>query len=385
MSTDRLRSLLEKHGEKSFRIERLIYIKLEALAIEDPARANEKDPRTIDPSYVKQLSEKIVKAISAHPNISGPTPLSTSGNEMMSLNTPRFVFSVDHLLFRVMLPKHQLKYGVWGSGKDVEEFYAIYTGSLFAAFRETNNFPEPSSIGQELRELLTSQIEKESSLQVSAVPPCPMHPNFYLLIGQSLEGGGPDRHPNVFSENGNLFIVINTTSTKTETLVDNLLSDIEHQILVFYNALCTQHRINDVAHEALGDFTTLSQFAKDLFATPGWNIVKARRLIKAIRIRLSTIHELLVEREASVVYSHGSVENLLETIADHPLLSEIKDYFRKTLAEITQIPESLTPALNYYENELNLALNIRSLIVATIVGAVVGAVIASLLTWLLGH
>jgi hypothetical protein len=142
---------------------------------------------------------------------------------------------------------------------------------------------------------------------------------------------------------------------------------------------------DDITRQALALFSDLSQIAQQIFANPIWNLPQSRRLSREARALLASIHERLVEREMKVLSFNQGRARFLQSIGDHPFLSELQDYFRDQLAAMTEVPESLTPALTYFESELSLALNIRTLLVAAVLGAIVGAVLASLLTWGLGH
>lgn len=140
-----------------------------------------------------------------------------------------------------------------------------------------------------------------------------------------------------------------------------------------------------IAEEVLTIFSTLSRNAKLIFTVPPWRFLESRRLTNEIRMGLSSIHEKLVQREAQVLSLQSSRQEVLRGFADNGLLSPITDYFTRELQSLAEIPDSLSPALTYFESQLSLALNIRSLLVATVLGAVIGAILGSLFTWLVSH
>ncbi|MCU1271462.1 MAG: hypothetical protein JWN74_2756 [Acidobacteriaceae bacterium] len=385
MPNKALRAILEKNGEKDFELERCILVKIGAIQLEDGSRNAEQIAApsgvAIGSEYCKALVKKLVKAVSLHPNVSEPIPLNNP-DSTMTLTTPNFLITGEHFLFHITLPKSQLKYSDWFSSKrDMEDFYAIYTGSLFAAFREIE-FLEQSGIGQEFREILFKQIPKETSIKVPSLGPTPLHPEFYIITGKS-DTDTADTRPTIFCEREDLFIVLHNTKATDQEIVDAFLSSVQSRMLRLYSHLVAQDMVDLLAHEVAEHFSKLAGTARSLSNAQKWRFLRTRRLTQEARRELSSIHELLVERESLTLGFSQDRERFLQAIAEEPLLSKLQDYFKRTYDSATAVPQSLIPALNHFENELALALNIRTLFVATIVGALVGAVIGALLTWIL--
>jgi hypothetical protein len=379
LSYELLKNLLASHGEKNCDIVRCVLVKIGGVALEG-GTAN--DAGRSD--FLKGLSQQVVKAVGAHPNVSAPVTLGDASRAVMTLTRPAFVVSTGPFLFHVTLPRPRLRYPHWSSGQDIEDFWVIYSGSLFAAFKEVSDVPERSGIGQEFRELLLAQIPKETSFKCSGIGPTPLHPDFYVVSCRHDEGTKRGR-PSSFQERRNLFIVVDDTNSKPEKLIEQLFLDLEMMVFSFYHESLNRREAEDITYEALQLFSDLSRTAQDIFSTPAWKLMRSRQLHRNARGHLSAIHEHLVERETQILRSTRGGKHFLETIAEHPILSEIHDYFRDELEDRAEVPESLTPALNYFETELSLALNIRTLLVAAILGSVMGAILGSLLTWTLGR
>ena len=376
--------LLAKHGETDQQIKKCFFIKVGGLALK---REKDETGANNASALMKEIAAKLVKAVSAHPNVSPSSSLGSTSIAMMTMGDPEFLFSDRHFLFHLTLPKQRLRYPEWSSAGDMEDFYAIYTGSLFAVYTEILDYPEHSGIGQEFRELLQTQIDKESSLRCTHLAPTPLHPDIYLIIRRSSDATKRSR-PIVFEERGNLLVVFedaDVADAKDPELVDAFFSSIEHYILSFYRERLSGAQADEVTRKVLDLFTGLSQTSQRIFANPAWRVLRSRRLSRAAAGQLSSIYESLVLHESLILGFHKSREQFLGSVAEHSVLSVINDYFRRELSDEAEVPKSLTPALTYYESQLSLSLNIRTLLLATIAGAILGAVLGSGLTWSLAH
>ena len=376
--------LLAKHGQTGQQIRKCFFVKVGGLAFKRGKGETGEDNAS---SLMKEIGSKLVKAVSTHPNVSPSSSLGSASIAVMTMGDPEFLFSDRHFLFHVTLPKQQLRYPAWSSAGDMEDFYAIYTGSLFAVYTEILDYPEHSGIGQEFRELLKTQIDKESSVQCTHVAPTPLHPDIYLVI-QRPNDGAKGYQTTVFEERGNLFVVFEDADldgAKDPELLDAFFSKVEHRILSFYRERLSRTQADEVTREVLDLFAGLSLTSQQIFANPSWRILRSRRLSRDAAGQLSSIYERLVLHESLILGFHKSREQFLRSVAEHSVLSAIGDYFRRELSDEAGIPKSLTSALAYYESQLSLSLNIRTLLLATIAGAILGSVLGSVLTWSFAH
>jgi hypothetical protein len=379
MPYQNLSSILAMQGEPNSRVERCVLVQIGCMSFDTGQYVYDKQKHS---AFIDKLLERVVKALALHPNVSAPVALEGRGIGISTLTHPNILATGPLSLFHVTLPRQRLKFPIWSSGKDIEDFYAISSGSIFAAFSEVQDYPGLLSPGVEFREVMKEQLET-SGIKSDFVPPVPMHPEFYLIIRQ-LEGGVKAGRPRVFKENENVMIALDSTSDQTAEVVKRFLLEVASDVLNFYRELMSRRAGDGLAQEILTTFSTLSNNAQAIFGNPHWRFIKSRRLSKEIRANLSSIHEQLVEREAGVLAFHQSRETFLRLMAKDKTLSTLARYFRRELSEEDEIPVSLTPALSYFENQLNLALNVRSLLVASILGAAIGAFLGSVLTWAIG-
>jgi len=100
-----------------------------------------------------------------------------------------------------------------------EHFSVVSRGSLFAAYREVERVPIWSNIGHEFRELAREQIEKVTPLKCPNIGPCPIHPDFVIVVRddeQEEQGALPKR----YLEDNDLFIVVSDPRPTVDLVLD---------------------------------------------------------------------------------------------------------------------------------------------------------------------
>jgi hypothetical protein len=375
MAYEALTRVLEKGGEATTLVQRCILIKVGAVAFEDEHGSQDPAARS---EFAKKLVDQLVKAVACHPNVAEPVHIGQAVHATTTLGGSEVLTTGEHFLFHVTLPRPRLKYAPWSSCKDIEDFYAITSGSLFATFKEVADLDEPCGIGQEFRELLDAQIRGASQLKSSHVAPTPLHPDMYLVLSDA-DASQPGR-PKIVMRREDLILILGDAKPKTADLADSFFRSIETTILSFYRNSLARSASDDITSKVLARFSRLSRCAQAAFATPPWKLLRSRRLSQEAQTHLSSIHESIVEREAMEIGFNSSRESFLRSVAEHPILGQLRDYFSRELRKEEEIPKSLIAALTYFQSQLSLALNIRTLLIATILGAVVGAVLGTALT-----
>lgn len=223
MAFQTLNRLLAKHGETDATVERCVFVKIGGVAFQTDQSSY--DPATHS-AFVKKLLADVIKAVACHPNVSAPISVGKSDRAASTLGGPEILAIGPHSAFHVTLPRPRLKFPQWSSCGDIEDFYAVCSGSLFVAFKEAEDFPEACSIGQEFRELLDGQIAASGTVKRAHLAPVPLHPDIYMVNLRSGADGRP-RRPRAFQEGGDLIVIFGETTEKTLDLVDNLLLRIE--------------------------------------------------------------------------------------------------------------------------------------------------------------
>jgi len=132
----------------------------------------------------------IIKALEKHPNV---FDLKVEHDELGMRIRPRmggWLVSGDSFSLRVELPSRlqKLAWYIEGRSNPIERFEVISDGSLFVAFASIEDYPIFTIIGQEYRELLQEQIEKETQFGWAVFGPVPVHPDFYLVVKKRQPG-----------------------------------------------------------------------------------------------------------------------------------------------------------------------------------------------------
>jgi len=145
-----------------------------------------------------------------------------------------------------------------------------------------------------------------------------------------------------------------------------------------YDLLLAQTRLVDYEVEISNHFENLAGFVSRLRTTPLWRIRNYQRIVGSARDSLASSHIRYVGFETELLQYNVRRRQVLEIISGHRILSKALTYFQENTEPDYQVPQSMHPALRYFDDELRTALNLRVIITASLIGAVVGAFLHAL-------
>jgi len=252
-------------------------------------------------------------------------------------------------------------------------------GSTFAAYVVIkNDVPIWTNIGHEFRELAKAQIEKETALKDATIGPCPIHPDIVIIVRSPADENKAESAPRRYQHGNDIFIV--SDGRPVTELVLRCFWDFRSSIEDFYRLLSGRDYLMDYNVEISNHFSAASKKVRELLETPSWNILRTHLASRQARMSIASVHERLVEIEASLMEYESDRASTLETLKKCREASPLHDYFKEMTESDVHVPSSLGPALAFFESELQLYGNIRSLLYASLLGAIVGSLLASILS-----
>lgn len=364
---ENLTEFLSGVGEKDIPIKRVILVKFGTILLADPKRKEFDAPTGVSPV--------IYNALKNHPNIFDPEELLEEDEETSG---DKFGFFVKGPFFhyRVHLPKAKQKYQDMESA---EHFSVVSNGSMFAAYVDVDDIPSYSNVGHEFRELAKEQIEKETKFECPAIGPCPIHPDVVLVVGiRNVSNAAiPVKR---YRQDENIIIVIRDDRPTTDMVLDCFF-DYRFSLESFYELALDRSDLLDANSEVEGSFLKASDSVEELLKTPSWKFWKTHSVSRQARINVATVHQNLVTLESQLLEYDLQRSRSLESLKKYRDAMFLVEYFRDMTSPDVAVPQSLASALTFFEGELQLYGNIRSLLIASLLGAIVG----SLLTGLLGR
>ena len=322
----------------------------------------------------------IIKALEKHPNVFDIAILGKKPFGFVESHHAGTLITGKSFSLRVELPQRMQKYRAYAwHEKPTEHFEVVSNGSLFAAFAPIHDYPVWTHIGHEYRELLSTQIEKDTSLQSPSLGPSPIHPNFYFVLRKK-RNQTPPLGTEVYTLKEDVFLVFDDNSQTNRDMAMDLFNDIQSALLHFYSLQLIRNFLIYYHTEIFNHFSDLSNSAKEIFAVPWWHIFKSSKFAHLGRISLSNIHKRYLEFETELFDFNRQRNRLLNIIKQHRILSNVYSYFYTITEPDIQVPQAFSRALDHFENELRTFGNIRSVVIASLLGAAVGAAITALLT-----
>ncbi len=326
------------------------------------------------------LHAAIIKALEKHPNVFDIVILGKEPFGFVTSHHAGTFMTGRNFSLRVELPERMQKYRVlaWPE-KPTEHFEVVSNGSLFATFAPIQDYPVWTHIGEEYRELLSTQIEKDTSVRSLSLGPSPIHPNFYFVLrkkrNQTLPLG-----TGVYTLKEDVFLVFDNNSQTNRDMAMDFFNDSQSALLDFYSLELIRNSPIEYHIEIFNHFSDLSNYAKEILAVPWWHIFKLSKFAHLGRISLSNIHKRYLEFETELFDFNRQHNRLLNTIKQHRILSKVNSYFYRITEPDIEVPQAFSRTLDHFENELRTFGNIRSLVIVSLLGAAVGAAITVLLT-----
>ena len=338
-------------------------------------------------SDVKELHSEILKSLREHPNIFDITSITDKRAEIRNGSEMGRLVIGNVFSLKVRLPERLQKWRQhWAEeSTTAEEFQVISSGSLFAAFAEIEDYPTRTNIGHEYRDLLKEQIRKASSLKCPNFGPSPIHPDFYIVLRQKSADEIPRGSKTYALRNEDILVVSDSEAGAIEWAATNLFRKLEFPLFSFYDLGLGRLRLLYYNTEIFNHFGDLSSGLERLQSISWWHWLQLRKSSLEAKKSLSHVHQRLVDYGAAYLEYSRRRNDLLNRIKEDLIIGEISGYFRHHSETDSELPEALTPALNYFAQELQTSGNIRSTIVAAFLSALAGAFFYALISRFLSN
>jgi hypothetical protein len=379
---DRLIDLLSSLGEKNLKIQKVILVKFGSLLFAESSKSPEQEEAdTKEPEEPRELPRNVgtlvYEALKIHPNIFEPEQVREEEAEEAEGSSEGFFVKGSFYNYRIHLPKAKHKYKDMESS---EHFSVVSRGSLFAAYCEVERVPIWSNIGHEFRELAREQIEKVTQLKCPNIGPCPIHPDIVIVVRDD-EQDEKDTFPKRYLNDDDIFIVVSDPRPTVDLVVDCFF-DFGFALERFYDLALSRNDAIDTSTEMSVHFGEASGRVEELLQTPSWKIWETHAVARKARISVAMVHTSLVDLESQLLYYERDRAETLDSLKKDRDARLLFEYFQGMTALGIAVPPSLTVALGFFESELQLYGNIRSLLYASLIGAIVGSLLSGFLSYL---
>lgn len=378
---DRLTDLLSSLGEKNLKIQKVILVKFGSLLFaESPKSPEQEEAETEEPEepeLPRNVGILVYEALKIHPNIFEPEQISEEEEEEAEGSRDGFFVKGSFYNYRIHLPRAKQKYKDMDSS---EHFSVVSRGSLFAAYCEVERVPIWSNIGHEFRELAREQIEKVTPLKCPDIGPCPIHPDIVIVVRDD-EQDEQDAFPKRYLNDDDIFIVVSDPRPTVDLVVDCFF-DFGFALEGFYDLALSRNDAIDTSAEMSVHFDEASERVEELLQTPSWKFWETHTVARKARISVGMVHTSLVDLESQLLYYERDRAERLDSLKKDRDAVLLFEYFQRMTAPGIGIPPSLTAALGFFESELQLYGNIRSLLYASLIGAIVGSLLSGFLSYL---
>jgi hypothetical protein len=388
----RLANVLAKFDEPDLKIHRAFVLKLGCVALStfkpvdssrfpvtETERVLSEEQKTQPPP--DEVHSQIIDALQKHPNVFDLNHIDGKGIEFIggghyaTLQIGR-MFSI-----RINLPHRLQKYAkAFPFGKEaIEEFEVVSSGSLFAAFAPIKDYPVWTNFGQEYRELLVTQMEKETQFKCKRFGPSPIHPNFYFVVRKSAdEASGLGMK--VYEMKKDLFLVFDDNSQSDLDMAQWFFKLVDFLMFQFYSRQLLRSSLLNYEVEILNRFSDLSKEINDLSATRWWQIPEAERIVRAAKKSLTSIHTRLVGFENELSTFNRQRSSFLRSVKEMEIVSQMHSYLEESLEPHGKLSESLPAALRHFGEELQAFGHKRSVVIAGLIGGATGAFLTAFLS-----
>ena len=297
-----------------------------------PARKRPGSAERAEEWPVGTWGREIIRALRSHPNVIDLQESIAKQPEIVDEwhigPASGWLFVTPMYQLRVHMPARLQKYSTsaaFAGEKVIEEFGVAASGSIFAAFAEVDDFPTETSIGQEYRELVLEQLQKETRLKPANIWPNPIRLDFYLVLTMSAE------HPRglrVYAKDYSVIIVTDVHKTIPE-LVTGLLQEISFYLVEYYSVKLREVDLKTKYFDISQDFNTLSRTMVDATSLKWWKLRSAGSILRTGRKTLGMLHTAIVEFERLLLlhqYYGGEFATQLERSS---ILSKARAHFDK--------------------------------------------------------
>jgi len=323
---------------------------------------------------LKELFNKIKE----HRNIFNPEEYDSEYPVTHSEPSPGTAIIVDgpKLFMEVKLPKSkQYLTDDFINTNPIEEFNAIFNGSLFITYAKINEFPSYTTFGYEYRNLLRNIINEDTKLHCPHFGPSPIHPDFYVII---LEKDIKDLKNRIIKYGNDLIMVLEEIEMRD--FADYFLEKISFELERYYKIEYYNTNLIDYNIEIHNILEELSKKINSFYILKWYSIFETNKIINESKLLLSRVYKRYFEYESQKSYFNKNRLKYIDEIKQHKLFSLISKYFNEQLDELDEIPTSILDTLSHYGNIINSFGDKRTAVWASIIGALIGAFITYLVS-----
>ena len=331
----------------------------------------------------RKMGAAIFDALSSHPNVFDATSFSDDVDDEQDDDEGTWggplgmIVSGTIYRYRIHLPKIQQKYREMDCD---EHFSVLSSGSIFCAYAEIEDIPVWPNMGHEFRELAQRQIVSRTPFKSPTIGPCPIHPDFYVVIKQ-VDPSQANQKPKFYEFQDDVIVVADAPQTQDiHEVVFEIFLDCQMAISTFYENAIERNALLDYEVEISSLFQDITERITGINHSSAAKFWKTRSYARQARESLAKVHTRIVEFSSALAQYQRAARGLDTRIQRIPVLAPVRGYFREMCdPEVDIMTPAMTSALNFFETELQLYGNIRSLIAASILGAVIGALLTGAL------
>jgi hypothetical protein len=321
-------------------------------------------------------SARLAEALEQHPNVFDVAKVFDGEDcAFTSLNTQLLHGSVYEA--KVHIPKRLQKFQEMDCA---EHFSVLFSGTYFAAITKFDGTSVWSNSAHEFREIFRSQIAAKTSLKAPLVGPSPVHTDLILVaVSPAGESNTAIIRPAYRFGSNNVVIVVDTPVQDALMLV---FWECLRYLTAFYELALLRMRLIYIDIEIQNRMSELVAAHNDLANTSFWKFRRHLRNLSLLREQLGAVYELRVShsREVSAYARHR--DNFLDELKYARILVRLRGAFAKSTVMDVEVPDSLLPSLQFFQQQADSRRGTYSLLVASLIGALIGGIMTATATLL---
>ncbi len=329
-----------------------------------------------------ECHKAIVDALKKHPNIHDIQTVRKRDSKISIHGISGSLIAGDVFALEINLPERFHKFKEYR--QVIEQFKVISDGSLFAAFSEITDYPIFPHIGHEYREILKKQVDEQTDFFSPSFGPTPIHPDFYIIIEDSLGNGNKSKRPlHYVGDEDEVFIISTSARDEIVELVTFLFLDAEFELIVLYRTILMRNLCMRYVIEIHDEFEMVSSMLGEIHDKKWWQVIQLNKLTQNVKRKLIKIHTLLIAHDRQRHSLNRQRRWLSQCVEKHSMLSHIHSYCIEQTDPDVEVTSTLFPALQFSGEQLRALSNVRAVVIASLVGllgAGLGALITALLT-----
>lgn len=383
MSYERLSELLSGLEGKPIKVVEAHIFKFGALLfVKEPGKKAEPNQPVVGDSPADQPDlpspgdlADIKAALGKHPNVFHLKNLDDEGGPQIYSSDKGMLINGSTFTMDINQPRARQKYqDMQGS----ENFKVIRSGSYFAAYTTVQDTPVYTNVAHEFRELARVQIEKETKYKAPLFGPTPVWTD--IIVAQ-VEAGSLSCPTDVRSHENrdDLYILI-----EKGVDIDSFMQWLFYQAVIywcgFYELMLQRSEMIDLDSELYDRFSEASGTVQAMTLIQNWKIWSTSKLATRAGVEIGKIHQLVVQCDRACWDYDNQRRDYLSTVQHLPHFSKLRQLTTRYVRRDVRPPRSISSALEFLEKQIEVARNIRSLVLASLLGAVTGALVTGLLS-----